>query len=286
MKPLLEVLQSGAAYLTKKGIDEARLNMEHLLAHVLQCRRMDLYLRFNEVVREPELEVLRGLLKRRGEGEPLQHLLGTVEFYDSEFVSDHRALVPRPETERLVEMIVEQFGKEPPARVLDMATGSGCIGLSLAKAWSSSAVMLTDISEDALELARLNCSRLKLDERVRLVRSDLFEKVEGAFDLIVSNLPYIPRGELASLSREVLRDPMLALDGGVSGTEIVERFVAAAGAHLNDGAWIALELHHDQGEPVATMCRSAGFVDVSVRKDLANIGRFVFAKWQHPAPTS
>lgn len=286
MKPLLEVLQSGAAYLTKKGIDEARLNMEHLLAHVLQCRRMDLYLRFNEVVKEPELEVLRGLLKRRGEGEPLQHLLGTVEFYDSEFVSDHRALVPRPETERLVEMIVEQFGKEPPARVLDMATGSGCIGLSLAKAWSKSAVMLTDISEDALELARLNCSRLKLDERVRLVRSDLFEKVEGAFDLIVSNLPYIPRGELASLSREVLRDPMLALDGGVSGTEIVERFVAAAGAHLNDGAWIALELHHDQGEPVATMCRSAGFVDVSVRKDLANIGRFVFAKWQHPAPTS
>ncbi len=168
MKPLLEVLQSGAAYLTKKGIDEARLNMEHLLAHVLQCRRMDLYLRFNEVLKEPELETLRGLLKRRGEGEPLQHLLGTVEFYDSEFVSDHRALVPRPETERLVEMIVEQFGKDHPVRVLDMATGSGCIGLSLAKAWPKSAVVLADISEDALELARLNCSRLKLDERVRL----------------------------------------------------------------------------------------------------------------------
>ena len=286
MKPLLEVLQSGAAYLTKKGIDEARLNMEHLLAHVLQCRRMDLYLRFNEVIKEPELEVLRGLLKRRGEGEPLQHLLGTVEFYDSEFVSDHRALVPRPETERLVEMIVEQFGKDHPARVLDMATGSGCIGLSLAKAWPKSAVMLTDISEDALELARLNCSRLKLEERVRLLRSDLFEKVDGQFDLIVSNLPYIPRAELATLSREVLRDPMLALDGGVSGTEIVERFVAAAGEHLNEGAWIALELHHDQGEPVASMCQSAGFVEVSVRKDLANIGRFVFARWQHSAPTS
>jgi release factor glutamine methyltransferase len=286
MKPLLEVLQSGAAYLEKRNVEESRLNMEHLLAHVLQCRRMDLYLRFDQVVREPDLEKLRGLLKRRGEGEPLQHLLGTVEFYDSEFVSDHRALVPRPETERLVEMIVEQFGKEQPARVVDMATGSGCIGLSLAKAWPKSAVVLTDISEDALELARLNTSRLGLDERVRLLRSDLFEKVDGAFDLIVSNLPYIPRGELAGLSREVKRDPVLALDGGVSGTEIVERFVAAAGEHLNDGAWIALELHHDQGETVASMCRSAGFVEVTVRKDLADIGRFVFAKWQHPAPTS
>jgi release factor glutamine methyltransferase len=286
MKPLLEVLQSGAAYLTKKGIDEARLNMEHLLAHVLQCRRMDLYLRFSEVLREPELETLRGLLKRRGEGEPLQHLLGTVEFYDSEFVSDHRALVPRPETERLVEMIVEQWGKEPPARVLDMATGSGCIGLSLAKAWPKSAVVLADISEDALELARLNCSRLKLDERVRLVRSDLFEKVDGAFDLIVANLPYIPRGELAALSREVRRDPMLALDGGESGMEIIERFITASKEHLNDGAWIAQEVHHDQGEPVALLCQSAGFVEVTVRKDLADIGRFVFAKWQHSAPTS
>lgn len=286
MKPLLEVLQSGAAYLTKKGIDEARLNMEHLLAHVLQCRRMDLYLRFNEVLKEPELETLRGLLKRRGEGEPLQHLLGTVEFYDSEFVSDHRALVPRPETERLVEMIVEQFGKDHPVRVLDMATGSGCIGLSLAKAWPKSAVVLADISEDALELARLNCSRLKLDERVRLVRSDLFEKVDGAFDLIVTNLPYIPRGELAALSREVQRDPVQALDGGESGMEIIERFITASKDHLNDGAWIALEVHHDQGEPVASMCSSAGFVEVSVRKDLANIGRFVFAKWQHSAPTS
>jgi len=286
MKPLLEVLQSGAAYLAKRNVEESRLNMEHLLAHVLQCRRMDLYLRFDQVVREPDLEKLRGLLKRRGEGEPLQHLLGTVEFYDSEFVSDHRALVPRPETERLVEMIVEQFGKEPPARVVDMATGSGCIGLSLGKAWPKSAVVLTDISEDALELARLNTSRLGLDERVRLLRSDLFEKVDGAFDLIVSNLPYIPRGELAGLSREVQRDPVLALDGGVSGTEIVERFIAAADAHLNDGAWVALELHHDQGEAVASMCRSAGFVEVTVRKDLADIGRFVFAKWQHPAPTS
>lgn len=285
MKPLLEVLQSGAAYLAKRHIDEARLNMEHLIAHVLQCRRMDLYLRFDQPVHEQDLETLRGLLKRRGEGEPLQHLLGTVEFYDSEFVSDHRALVPRPETEHLVEMIVEQYGKQPPARVLDMATGSGCIGLSLAKAWPSSAVVLADISEDALELARLNSSRLKLDDRVRLVRSDLFEKVDGAFDLIVANLPYIPRAELAGLSREVRRDPMLALDGGESGTEIVERFITESREHLTGGACIALELHHDQGEKVAALCQSAGFVACEVRKDLANIGRFVFAKWQHTAPT-
>lgn len=284
MKPLLEVLQSGAAYLAKRGVDEARLNMEHLLAHVLQCRRMDLYLRFDQVIKEPDLALLRDLLKRRGDGEPLQHLLGTVEFMDHELVCDHRALVPRPETERLVELVIEEMAKHPPARVLDMATGSGCIGLSLAKAWPAAAITLADISEDALELARLNTSRLGVQEQVRLLRTDLFEKLEGqVFHLVVANLPYIPHAEIATLSREVLRDPALALDGGPEGMDIVVRFLEQVSAHLAEGALIALEVGHDQGPRTAQLCTDKGLLNARVRSDLAGVDRFVLAEMGVPA---
>ena len=277
MKSLIEVLQSGTTYLTKKGIEEARLNMEHLLAHVLRCRRMDLYLRFDEKMQESSLEILREILRRRGEGEPLQHLLGTVEFHDCELICDHRALVPRPETEHLVELVIKRFGKTPPPRVLDVGTGSGCIGLALAKAWSAASLTLSDVSEDALELARMNATRLGLSERVRLLRSDLFEKITGEFDLIMANLPYIPRAELAALSREVQKDPVLALDGGVRGWEIVERFIKDAPAHLAIAGVIALEVGHDQGDLVADICRAQNYSDVSVAPDLQGVRRFVFA---------
>ena len=278
MKPLLETLTAGAGYLAKRGIDEARLNMEHLLAHVLQCRRMDLYLRFDQAVAEPLLVELRALVKRRGEGEPLQHLLGTVEFHGLEFISDHRALVPRPETERLVDMLVTDFKGQPPARVLDMATGSGCIGLALTHAWPAAAVLLADLSEDALELARLNASRLGLAGRVKLLRSDLFDKVTGEFDLVVANLPYIPSAEIATLSREVRRDPALALDGGPSGLEIVERFIKEVSPHLAAAGLIALEVGHDQGPRTAELCREAGLTQAQVRSDFAGVPRFVMAR--------
>lgn len=274
MKLLLEILQSGAAYLEKRQIEEARLNMEHLLAHVLGCRRLDIYLRFEEGVPEAQLITLRELLRRRGEGEPLQHLLGSVEFCGHELISDHRALIPRPETETLVELVLKKFAL-PPARVLDMATGSGCIGLSLAKAWPTSEVTLADISEDALDLARLNASRLSL--HVKLYRSDLFEKITGTFDVIVANLPYIPSSEIPTLRPEVKRDPALALDGGPDGLVIVERFLQDAPTYLNAGALIALEVGHDQGAVVAHRCTDLGYQHAITAPDLTGIHRFVFA---------
>lgn len=276
MKPLLDTLRAGTGYLEKRGVDEARLNMEHLLAHVLGCRRLDLYLRFGEVLHEEDLEKLRGLTKRRAEGEPLQHLLGTVDFLGLELVSDHRALIPRPETEYLCDLLIKKYGKTPPARVLDMATGSGCIGLTLATAWPDSQVMLADISEEALDLARLNASRLGLD-RVQIFRSDLFEKISGPFELIVSNLPYIPSGEIPSLSREVRRDPVLALDGGADGLDIVRRFLADAPVQLAAGGLVALEVGHDQGHATAAHASSLRYTGAEVQADLAGVERFVFA---------
>jgi release factor glutamine methyltransferase len=283
MKLILEIVSSGTAYLEKRKIDEARLNMEHLLAHVLGCRRLDLYLRFGESVPEPDLVTLRELLRRRGEGEPLQHLLGSVEFCGHEFVSDHRALIPRPETETLVELVLKKCATAP-TRVLDMATGSGCIGLSLAKAWPLSEIILADISEDALDLARLNASRLSAN--IKLLRSDLFEKITGSFDLIAANLPYIPSAEIPALSPEVKRDPVLALDGGPDGLRIVERFLHDALPHLNSNALIALEVGHDQGAPVAARCTELGYLNAHTAPDLTGIHRFVFATAPIKEPSS
>jgi len=280
MKSLLETLQAGTGYLEKRGVEEARLNMEHLLAHVLGCRRLDLYLRFSEPLAEDVLVRLRDLTRRRGDGEPLQHLLGTVDFLGSVLVSDHRALIPRPETEHLVDWLIREVAAgrmARPKRVLDMATGSGCIGLTLAAAWQDSRMMLADISEDALDLARLNTSRLKLDT-VQLVRSDLFEKITGGFDLIVTNLPYIPSAEIPVLSREVRRDPVLALDGGPDGMAIIRRFLDGASAHLNAGALVVLEVGHDQAAAVAAHAARLGYQDSRTLRDLAGVERFVLAQ--------
>jgi release factor glutamine methyltransferase len=259
--------------------------MEHLLAHVLGCRRLDLYLRFDTALQEEQLKPLRELTKRRGEGEPVQHLLGTVPFHGHEFVSDHRALVPRPETEHLVSLLVEKhFPHAPPKSVLDIGCGSGCIGLSLAKAWPQAQVTLADVSEEALELTRLNGERLGLSgHSLRMVRSDLFEKLNGArFDLIVANLPYVPSSEIGSLSREVRRDPHVALDGGATGLDIIFQLLAESPAHLNQDGRVALELHHDQASRVSERLQSLGFVDIQKASDLGRIERFVFAR--HPSP--
>ncbi len=278
-KPLLETLKAGADFLAKRGVEEARLNMEHLLAHVLDCRRLDLYLRFGEVLQEPDLVRLRELTMKRAAGTPLQHLLGTVPFGDLELITDQRALIPRPETEYLCELLVTRAGSAPPRRLLDLACGSGCIGLALAHAWKGSGVeaVLADVSEDALDLARLNASRLGFHD-TRLLRSDLFEKISGPFDLITANLPYIPSAEIPTLSREVRRDPLLALDGGADGLDVVRRFIEAAPAFLAEEGGIALELGQGQPPEVAELLRAQGWRAVEELPDLAGIGRFVLAK--------
>jgi len=281
MKALLETLNSGADYLAKRQIEDSRLNMEHLLAHVLGCRRLDLYLRFDQVLDEGQLQPLRSLLKRRGEGVPLQHLLGSVPFHGHEFVSDSRALIPRPETEHLVHLLADKRLKnQSPARALDVGAGSGCIGLSLAKQWPQCRVTLVDVSEDALELARLNAHRLGLEgANVSFFRSDLFEELGGErFDLVVANLPYIPTAEMNELSREVLHDPHLALDGGADGLDIIRRLIDGAPGHMNSHALMALELHHDQAGAVANLLQAAGFTDIQRAQDLSGIERFVFAQ--------
>lgn len=281
MPTILDTLRKGTEYLEKYGIDDARLNMEHLIAHVLKTDRMQLYLEFDRPIEPSALDGLRELTKRRSRGEPLQHLLGTVEFADLEFLTDARALIPRPETEELVTQLLERVSKweTAPISLLDLGCGSGVIGLALAHHLGDKLThaVLSDISEEALALARENADRLDLIDRVELIHSDMFERVTGAFEVIAANLPYISNHEETELSREVLRDPGVALYGGEQGTEIVERLIAEAGAHLSKGGLLALEHGIHQSEPLRLLAEDHGFHPVETKRDLSGIDRFLFA---------
>jgi len=272
MKSVLEVITATTAFFQKNAVENPRLNIEHLLAHVLGMQRMELYLQFDRPLSDAQLTPLRELVRRRSQGEPLQHLLGTVEFYKHTFACDARALVPRPETEQLCEMVL---AGPAPKRLLDIGTGSGVIALTLAAAWPEAQVEAVDISPDALALAQENATRLGLAERVRFTQGDLLAGMDGEFDLIVANLPYIASGEIPSLSREVRRDPMTALDGGPDGLEIFRRFAPQAAKHLRGR--LALEAGEDQPEALQPIFAAHNFQDIEARKDYQGRNRFLFA---------
>jgi release factor glutamine methyltransferase len=274
MTTVLEILDKGTAYLAKKGIEDARRNMQMLVAHQLACTRMDLYLRFDQPLEEEQLAPLRDLLKRRGDGVPLQHLLGSVTFHRRDFKADARALIPRPETEELVEWLLKNLKLPESPRILDMGCGSGVLGLTLAADLPGSQAVLADLSPDALDLARENAALLEISNAT-FVQSDLFSALAGrTFDLIVANLPYVPETDRPTLSKEVSHDPALALFGGPDGLDLIRRFVPAAKDHLAPGGWLALEIGIHQSEEVESLLRAASLTDVLTLKDLSGIPRF------------
>lgn len=276
MKTVLEVLQSTSAYFAKAGVESPRLNIEHLLAHVLAKKRMDLYLEFDRPLNETELHPLRDLVKRRALGEPLQHLMGGVEFMGRHFRSDPRALIPRPETEQLLEKILQKT-ITPPARVVDVGTGSGVIALTLAAMWPESEVHAVDVSEAALSLAMDNARSLNLESRVSFHQGSLLEPVSGTFDLVVANLPYVPAGDIASLSKEVKHDPVLALNGGADGMFLIRSLVSMAKNQLKGR--LALEIGHAQSEPLAEALAAEKYHSVSSETDYQGRNRFLFASY-------
>ena len=278
MKSVLETINGGASYLEKRGIEDARRNMEHLLAKVLECSRMQLYTQFDRPLEEITLAPLREALKKRGEGIPLQHLLGEVSFHGRDFICDGRGLIPRPETEELVEMIFKQITGEN-LQILDVGCGSGVIGLSLAAEKPSSHVTLVDVSEDALGLTRENAKKLDVSN-VDILRSDLLNQVTGSFDLIVANLPYVPESEAATMARELAHDPALALFSGAEGMDLLRRFIPVAVSFLKPGGWVALEIGYDQASQVRLCLEKSGFTEIEIRKDLSGIARFPFAQHQ------
>jgi release factor glutamine methyltransferase len=273
---VLEVLTAATDYLAKQGVESPRLNAEHLLAHVLgKKNRIELYLEFERPLGEAERAPLRDLVRQRAEGRPLQHLLGTVDFLGFTFATDARALIPRPETEQLVELVLASGDFE---RVLDVGTGSGVIALSLALKRPQAAVTGCDISPGALALAGENATRHDLTGKVQLIESDLLANIPGPVDVIVANLPYIPEAEIKDLSREVGHDPVLALAGGADGLDLIRRLAAGAPAALSPGGLLALEIGHDQSARVCELLSAQNYRDISPRRDYQNIERFIIAR--------
>ena len=282
MKTIQDILTSGTAYLEARGVEGARHSMQSLLVHVLGKNKTWLYLHYDDPLSEAQLAPLRELLRERGKGVPLQHLLGSTEFYRREFRTDARALIPRPETEELVEMALQLAPAQENMRVLDMGCGSGIIGITLALELAKyhPEVVLADISEAALSLALENATAL--GARVRTYRSDLFRAWQPdetnavvpptGFNLVLANLPYVPDGE--QVATEVTHDPATALYGGPDGLDIVRRFLEEARPHLAPGCLVMLEVGHDQGEATRAIMQELGYTDTRVLSDMSGKPRF------------
>ena len=272
----LKLLAWAQEWFAKKGVDAPRLTGELLLAHALRCDRIRLYLDFDKPLGDAELAAFRELVKRRAEGEPTAYLVGKREFYGRPFRVTPDVLVPRPETELVVEAALAALPDGGAA--LDLCTGSGAIGVTLALEKQGARVVATDLSRPALAVARENAAAL--GATLELVEGDLFAPLEPGrrFDVIVSNPPYVPTGELGGLSREVRREPSMALDGGGDGLALLRRIVAEAPRWLAPGGTLLLEMHESHAEPLARLCREAGFATAEARKDLAGLWRYVVAR--------
>ena len=235
---VLEVIQRSTPFLAQRGVESPRLQIELLLAHALKLPRLQLYLNFERVLAEPELETLRALVKRRGQREPLQHILGSVSFCGLELAVSPEVLIPRPETELLAERAWnflnliggDRPGTEPAGcRALDFGTGSGCLAIAVAVKSPAARVVALDVSAAALSVARANAERHHVSDRLEFLESQGFTALPGgaSFDLILSNPPYIPSGDMAGLEPEVRdHDPQLALDGGADGLDFYRRLAA------------------------------------------------------------
>lgn len=282
MKTVLEVLQATTKYFGQHAVENPRLNAEHLLAHALGKKRLDLYLEFDRPLAELQLAPLRELVRERAKGRPLQHLLGTVDFLGRIFRTDARALIPRPETEQLVTVLLGGRDALATAHILDVGTGSGVIALTLAAELPAARVEAGDLSAAALALAAENAAALGLAGRVVFHECDLLPAGAAPgdrFDLIVANLPYVAADAMGGLSREVAHDPPLALDGGPGGTAVIERLLAAAPARLAAGGRLALEIGGGQADYLVEKMAGLGYQGVERKPDYQGIDRFLFATY-------
>ena len=276
---ILKILQWTQQYFQSKGVENPRLDAEVLLCAVLDKSRIQLYTNFDEPLEEQELKQYRGYVARRAAREPVAYILGHKGFLQYDFKVTKDTLIPRPETELLVEQLVSLNRDRGPVRILDLGCGSGAIIDSLLAELPEARGMGVDISPGAAAVTRENAQSLGVGDRLETVVSDLYEKVprEEKFQVLVSNPPYIPEGNLAGLQAEVHREPRRALDGGRDGLDFYRRILRDLWSYLDQEGMAAFEIGQGQGEDVARLCREAGLDCVKVRKDYGDMDRMVFA---------
>lgn len=282
---MLDVIQRSTEYLGKKGVDSPRLQVELLLAHVLQMPRLNLYLNFDRELAAGELQTLRWLVQRRGSREPLQHILGATSFCGLELLVNADVLVPRPETELLAERSWEYLNALPadsagPRSVFDFGTGSGCLAVTLAVKCPAAQVYAVDTSSAALAVARENARRHQVADRIEFFQADGFPALRDPvrFDLVVANPPYIPSSEIAGLQPEVRdHDPRVALDGGPDGLDFFRRLAAEMSGRLRTGGRLMAEFGDGQAQPVRDLFLEHGCRVEAVECDLSGRPRIVIA---------
>ena len=291
---VLEVIQKSAEFLAKKGVAPPRLQTELLLAHVLRLPRMQLYLNFERELSDTELGTLRELVKRRGQREPLQHIIGSTSFCGLEIAVNRHVLVPRPETELLAELgwqflstinhpVLRSNTAEggQPSTALDFGTGSGCIAIALAVKCPNARVVALDASANALAVAKENAGRNSVGDRIEFHCGNGFAALpaDARFHLIVSNPPYIPSGEIASLQPEVRDfDPHSALDGGLDGLDFHRLLAAEAGAFLQPGGRIMLEFGEGQADAVRRIFEAQKWIVEAVKEDYTQRSRHLIVR--------
>jgi release factor glutamine methyltransferase len=280
---VLEAIQKSADFLGKKKVESPRLQVELLLAHLLKMPRMKLYLNFDRVLSPVETDALRELVKRRGQREPLQHIVGSTSFCGYEIAVNRHALVPRPETEILAEagwnFLVTRHSSLVTA--LDFGTGSSCIAIALAAKCPNAKIIAADISADALALAKENAAKNNVSERIEFLQGDGFAALsaDSKFDLIVSNPPYIPSAEIETLQPEVRDfDPRGALDGGTDGLDFYRMFAAQAKPFLKPDGKIMLEFGDGQATAIKNIFENEKWVVEAVKDDYSQRARILIAK--------
>jgi len=279
MLTVLESIKLSTEFLTNKGIESPRVNAELMLAKILNCKRLDLYLSFDRPLNEQETNLYREFIRRRSKFEPLQYILGSVEFYGMEFIVDKSVLIPRPETEILVETILNSFNKEDELNILDIGTGSGIIAISLAKYLPSSSVTAIDLSESALNKAKENAKLNEVENQINFMSSDITTsdfKHQNNFDIIVSNPPYISLDEYQNLAPELrLYEPKSALTDNSDGLNFYRIICRESNSLLKKGGKLFFELGQGQSKEVSDLMMKENFSNIIIKKDYQNIDRVI-----------
>jgi release factor glutamine methyltransferase len=282
MLTVLDSIKLSTEYLEKKGIESARTNAELLLADVLKCKRLQLYLSFDRPLKDNEIQKYRDYISRRGNFEPLQYILGYVEFYGLNFIVNKNVLIPRQETEILLDTIIENYQSNEKLKILDIGTGSGNIAVALAHEFENAQITGLDISDEALQVASKNAESNKVEEKIIFHKEDILNNnfyPEEKYDLIVSNPPYVKLEDYKNLQKEItVHEPIEAVTDKNDGLEYYNKISELSHKLLKQGGKLFLELEKDAGEKVKYILVKNNFKNIKIIKDYSDFDRVIYGE--------